>query len=302
MAYIGTRPTVGNFVKLDTITTSATTTFNLTNGGVAYYPQSPNHCLVSLNGILQAPTDSFTISGSTIIFSSALTTSDVIDFIIVLGDVLNIGTPSDNTVSLAKLTATGTKDATTFLRGDNTFSTPSSDFVLLATTDITSSTASVSFDGYYSATYKNYQLVFSNTVPVTDAANLYVRYRQSNADVTASSYKSISGGSQYGSGTEDDSQASGNAGTFIRLTVGSGVDNDASHGGVSGYIYIYNPLGTTYGKQITGQLTNNRGDGATWNRSEFGAVLTDTTALSGISLYFSSGNITSGNFKLYGIK
>ena len=31
-------------------------------------------------------------------------------------------TPSDNTVSLAKLTATGTKDATTFLRGDNSFS------------------------------------------------------------------------------------------------------------------------------------------------------------------------------------
>ena len=30
-------------------------------------------------------------------------------------------TPSDNTVSIAKLTATGTKDATTFLRGDNTF-------------------------------------------------------------------------------------------------------------------------------------------------------------------------------------
>jgi hypothetical protein len=30
-------------------------------------------------------------------------------------------TPSDGTVSLAKLTATGTKDATTFLRGDNTF-------------------------------------------------------------------------------------------------------------------------------------------------------------------------------------
>jgi len=52
-----------------------------------------------------------------------LTASDVIDFILVLGDVLNIGTPSDNTVSLAKLTATGTKDATTFLRGDNTFAT-----------------------------------------------------------------------------------------------------------------------------------------------------------------------------------
>jgi len=38
-----------------------------------------------------------------------------------LGNVLDLGVPSDNTVSLAKLTATGTKDATTFLRGDNTF-------------------------------------------------------------------------------------------------------------------------------------------------------------------------------------
>jgi hypothetical protein len=103
MAYIGKQPIVGNFVKLDAITTSATTTFNLLNGGVAYFPQSANNCLVSLNGILQAPTDSYTISGSTIIFSNALTTSDVIDFIIVLGDVLNIGTPSDNTVTASKI-------------------------------------------------------------------------------------------------------------------------------------------------------------------------------------------------------
>jgi hypothetical protein len=124
MAYIGKQPIVGNFVKLDAITATATTTFNLLNGGVAYFPQSANNCLVSLNGILQAPTDSYTISGSTIIFSNALTTSDVIDFIIVLGDVLNIGTPSDNTVSLAKLTATGTKSSSTFLRGDNTFAVP----------------------------------------------------------------------------------------------------------------------------------------------------------------------------------
>ena len=123
MAYIGKQPTIGNFVKLDTITTSATATYNLLNGGIAYSPQSANHCIVSLNGVIQSPTTSFTISGSTIVFASALTSNDVIDFILVLGDVLNIGTPSDNTVSLAKLTATGTKDSTTFLRGDNTFQT-----------------------------------------------------------------------------------------------------------------------------------------------------------------------------------
>ncbi len=105
MAYIGKQPTVGNFVKLDTITTSATTTFNLLSGGVAYSPQSANHCIVSLNGVIQSPNTSFTISGSTIVFASTLSASDVIDFILVLGDVLNIGTPSDATVGFSKITS-----------------------------------------------------------------------------------------------------------------------------------------------------------------------------------------------------
>jgi hypothetical protein len=107
MAYIGKQPIVGNFVKLDAITTSATATYNLLNGGVAYFPQTANNCIVSLNGVIQSPTSAYTISGSTIIFSDALTASDSIDFILVLGDVLSIGTPSDGTVTSAKL-ASGT--------------------------------------------------------------------------------------------------------------------------------------------------------------------------------------------------
>jgi hypothetical protein len=107
MAYIGKQPVVGNFVKLDAITTSATATYNLLNGGVAYFPQTANNCIVSLNGVIQSPTSAYTISGSTIVFDSALTSDDSIDFILVLGDVLNIGTPSDGTVTSAKL-ASGT--------------------------------------------------------------------------------------------------------------------------------------------------------------------------------------------------
>ena len=107
MAYIGKQPVVGNFVKLDAIVTSATATYNLLNGGVAYFPQTANNCIVSLNGVIQSPTSAYTISGSTIVFDSALTSSDSIDFILVLGDVLSIGTPSDGTVTSAKL-ASGT--------------------------------------------------------------------------------------------------------------------------------------------------------------------------------------------------
>ena len=122
MAYIGKQPVVGNFVKLDAITTSATATYNLLNGGVAYFPQSANNCIVSLNGVIQSPNTSFTISGSTIVFASALTSSDVIDFILVLGDVLNIGTPSDSTVGFSKITSnliTGATAETSIAGGDS---------------------------------------------------------------------------------------------------------------------------------------------------------------------------------------
>jgi hypothetical protein len=124
MAYIGKQPTVGNFVKLDAITATATTTFNLLNGGVAYSPQSANHCIVSLNGVIQSPNTSFTISGSTIVFASALTATDVIDFILVLGDVLNIGTPSDATVGFSKVTSN-------LITGATAVTAPATDDVLL---------------------------------------------------------------------------------------------------------------------------------------------------------------------------
>jgi hypothetical protein len=149
MAYIGKTPTIGNFQICDAITVvDAQAAYTMQVGGVNVSPESANHMLVSLNGILQAPTSSFTVSGSTITFASALETGDVIDFIQILGNVLDLGVPSDNTVSLAKLTATGTKDATTFLRGDNTFAEAGGGKVLqvLTATDSTQrTTTSTSF-------------------------------------------------------------------------------------------------------------------------------------------------------------
>ena len=111
MAYVGKQPLIGNFIKLDAITTSATATYNLTNGSVAVSPQSANNCIVSLNGVIQAPTDAYTISGSQIIFDSALTSSDAIDFILVLGDVLDVGTVSDDTITTAKIQNLAVTDA-----------------------------------------------------------------------------------------------------------------------------------------------------------------------------------------------
>tara|TARA_A100001015_G_scaffold124467_1_gene137910 strand:- start:1796 stop:2260 length:465 start_codon:yes stop_codon:yes gene_type:complete len=106
MPYVGKQPTTGEFIKLDSITTSATATYALTRSSGAFFPGSANQLIVSLNGVTQAPIDAFTVSGSNIVFASALTSSDVIDYILVLGEVGNSVTPTDGSVTGSKLSST----------------------------------------------------------------------------------------------------------------------------------------------------------------------------------------------------
>ena len=102
--YIGKTPTVGNFQVCDAISVvNGQAAYTLQVGGVNVAPESANHMLVSLNGILQKPGSSFTISGSTMTFASNLATGDVIDFVQILGNVLDLGVPSDDTVTAAKI-------------------------------------------------------------------------------------------------------------------------------------------------------------------------------------------------------
>ncbi len=109
MSYIGKTPTVGNFIKLDDITTSSTNSYTLQHNSVNFSPESANHMLVSLNGVIQAPNTSYSVSGSTITFlpsSGTLSSSDSIDFIMVYGNILDLGVASsvtDSSITKGKL-------------------------------------------------------------------------------------------------------------------------------------------------------------------------------------------------------
>ena len=122
MSYIGASPIVGNFQVCDAISVvNGQAAYTMQVGSANVFPESANHMLVSLNGILQKPNGSFTISGSTITFSANLVTGDVIDFIQLLGDVLDIGTPSDATVTNAKTSFVSTSSAAGLqIKGDGT--------------------------------------------------------------------------------------------------------------------------------------------------------------------------------------
>ena len=112
MPFIGTQPEVGGYSVLDALTASATASYTLQLNSANFIPNTANQLLVSLNGVIQKPGSSFTVSGSTLTFSSALTSSDSIDFIIAMGEPLLIGIPSDgavNTAQLANDAVTGAK-------------------------------------------------------------------------------------------------------------------------------------------------------------------------------------------------
>ena len=104
MPYIGTQPLTGQFKKLDAITVvNNQAAYTLNYNSAAYKPATANALLVSVNGVIQAAGDAFTISGSTITFTENLVTGDVIDFIIALGDTGSAVTPVDGSVTTAKI-------------------------------------------------------------------------------------------------------------------------------------------------------------------------------------------------------
>jgi hypothetical protein len=105
MAYLGTQPAVGSYKRVDDISASfndSTTQFNLTSGGDSIVVQSPQSLLVSVDGVLQEPVSAYNATGGTITFTEAPNTNATF-FAILLGDTLDVGIPSDDTVSAAKL-------------------------------------------------------------------------------------------------------------------------------------------------------------------------------------------------------
>jgi len=105
MAYLGRGiENLSDRVVLDSLTASATASYTLQLNSVNFVPSSASSLTVSLNGVIQKPDSSYTVSGSTLTFSSALTSSDSIDFIIAERGI-TLQTPSAGSVNTDQLAA-----------------------------------------------------------------------------------------------------------------------------------------------------------------------------------------------------
>jgi hypothetical protein len=313
MAYIGKTPTVGNFQVCDAISVvNGQAAYTLQVGGTNVTPETANHMLVSLNGVLQKPGSSFTIAGSTMTFASNLATGDVIDFVVILGDVLNIGTPSDDTVTAAKLndniisgqTALTSapddtdelliSDAGTLKRIDFSLLKSTPGLNLISTTTVSSSSETVNITSGIDSTYKRYVLQYTNVHVSASAPTMYGKFYVDGSVTTGSDYIYAAIGRHSGSSTIT-WQSTGNA--SFRFNYDQGNDNDM---GINGSITLFDPSNTTFTTSFYIENVDHQSDDRS-NVAHVGGRLNLTGAVTGIRFDPSSGNIDSGTFKLYGI-
>jgi len=122
MPFIGNQPaeSYSAFQKQD-FSTSATTSYTLD------HPVSnQNEIALFINFVRQEPTTAYTASGTSLTLTSATSSSDDM-YCVYLGKAVQTVNPPSGSVGLSQLSATGTKDSTTFLRGDNTFASAGGD-------------------------------------------------------------------------------------------------------------------------------------------------------------------------------
>lgn len=114
-----TASSTGNIRTLDDISGSfdnATQTFALTSGGIALTPANPQSLVINLGGVVQDPTDDYTISGSNIIFStppaSGLSFSGIL-----LGVAVPVGVSTGDVYFRQTYFPTGVQTSFTFVNG-----------------------------------------------------------------------------------------------------------------------------------------------------------------------------------------
>ena len=95
--------TKNNNILLDAITASATATYNLTRDSAPYVPAGATSLQVSLNGVTQAPVSGYGVTGSQLIFDAALTTNDVIDYVVAYEGLTSTVAVADGGITTTKL-------------------------------------------------------------------------------------------------------------------------------------------------------------------------------------------------------
>lgn len=200
-------------------------------------------------------------------------------------------------MSIIKLNNRAVKDATAF------GSITGLGNLVFISRSTASSSASVNITSGINSTYKEYIFVFNNIHPATDGTHFdfqattngsdfniatttttFEAYNHETSGVTALTYDP----------NKDHAQDTG----YINLIDNIGSDNDQSF---SGFLHLFEPSSSVFVKHFlfTGQrITSN--DYSANDRTA--GYFNTTSAITGLSFKFESGNFDSGTIDMYGVK
>ena len=144
-------------------------------------------------------------------------------------------------------------------------------------------------------TYDVYVLVLNGVVPASDTFQLRMRVSED----TGSTWKSGASDYRYAAAEHGGSSGSSSGSGYIAL---DGIGN-ASGEGLNAQIYFYNPSSTSLWKVFNFHTATTGFNPAAAPTGRDGTGVYDGTAnaIDGVQFLMSSGNITSGTFRLYGI-
>ena len=165
--------------------------------------------------------------------------------------------------------------------------------IKIAETTVSSATASVTLTGIDS-TYDVYEVVANNVTPDTDSQNFRFRVTESGTPNTTANYdyahKFFTASGSFGNFSDTNQ-------TSIRfVSTGTATGEQTNQ-----VVYVFNANNSseyTFFTQEQSQLNET----STLTGVQGGGVFTSTSTVNGLSFFFESGNIASGNFILYGLK
>lgn len=281
MGNTGVLPNYGQIHAPDSFTgDGATTQFTLSHA------VSSDQSVIWIEGALpqKAGTD-YTVSSTTLTRTTA-PANGVECFAVYLGVTLDINTPADSTVTNAKVASNAEIDRTKL-------ADPGA-WVLIGTNEASASSALTQTG--LDSTYDTYAICLSDMVPASDGETLRMTVGDSGGlDTGASDYSYHNTRSTHAANT----YAAVNNATLANVVLSSSCGSAAGEG-YGGIVYIHRPGdGTTQptfswkGMSIDDTGAGIEGSGT----AKRNAVIT----LDRVSVFFNSGNITSGRMTVYGI-